>query len=192
MLVIDNYDSFTYNLVQILASKGVDVDVRRNDALRVEDLKRLDPDALVISPGPGTPKDAGISVDAVRHLAGRVPILGVCLGHQCIAHAFGGGIVQARRIMHGKISLISHDGTGIFSGVPVGFHAVRYHSLAVEEASLPEILRVCARTFDDGEIMGLCNEGMRLYGVQFHPESIATDFGDLILERFIDLAGRDS
>ncbi|HOJ14935.1 MAG TPA: aminodeoxychorismate/anthranilate synthase component II [Deltaproteobacteria bacterium] len=190
-LVIDNYDSFTFNLVQILAARGVEVVVRRNDEIGLSELDSMMPEAVVISPGPGDPTDAGISVSAVEHLAGRVPILGVCLGHQCIAHAFGARIVHAKRVMHGKLSPISHDGTGLFEGLPDNFPAVRYHSLAVDGDSLPSSLRVCARAYDDGEIMGLCNEHMRLYGVQFHPESIATEFGEVIMERFIALSRRN-
>ena len=185
ILMIDNYDSFTYNLVQAIAARGEEVVVRRNDALDVNGVRALNPDAVIISPGPGTPGDAGISVNLIRNLAGSIPILGVCLGHQCISYAFGGRVVLARKVMHGKLSRISHDGTGLFEGIPDNFPAVRYHSLAVEEASLPAGMRVCARAYDDGEIMAICAEGLRLFGVQFHPESIATDFGEQILEQFI-------
>lgn len=185
ILMIDNFDSFTYNLVQAIAARGEEVVVRRNNAIDVEGVQALSPDALVISPGPGDPDDAGISVDLIRSLSGSVPILGVCLGHQCIAHAFGGRVVLANKVMHGKLSRISHDGTGLFEGIPDNFPAVRYHSLAVEEASLPSGMRVCARAYDDGEIMAICSDDLRLFGVQFHPESIATDFGEQILERFI-------
>lgn len=185
ILMIDNFDSFTYNLVQAISARGEEVTVRRNNAIDVDGVRALSPDAVVISPGPGNPRDAGISVDLIRNLAGSIPILGVCLGHQCIAYAFGGQVVLAKRVMHGKRSRISHDGTGLFEGIPDNFPAVRYHSLAVEEASLPAGMRVCARTSDDGEIMAICADNLRLFGVQFHPESIATDFGEEILERFI-------
>lgn len=185
ILMIDNFDSFTYNLVQAIAARGEEVVVRRNNTIDVDGVRALSPDAIVISPGPGTPGDAGISVDLIRNLAGSIPILGVCLGHQCIAHAFGGRVVLAKKVMHGKLSRISHDGTGLFEGIPDNFPAVRYHSLAVEEASLPAGMRVCARAYDDGEIMAICAEGLGLFGVQFHPESIATDFGEQILGQFI-------
>ncbi|HQP31938.1 MAG TPA: aminodeoxychorismate/anthranilate synthase component II [Deltaproteobacteria bacterium] len=185
ILMIDNFDSFTYNLVQAFAARGEEVAVRRNNAIDVDGVKALNPDAVIISPGPGTPGDAGISVDLIRNLAGSIPILGVCLGHQCIAYAFGGRVVLAKKVMHGKLSRISHDGTGLFEGIPDNFPAVRYHSLAVDEETLPAGMRVCARTCDDGEIMAICAEGLRLFGVQFHPESIATDFGEQILEQFI-------
>lgn len=185
ILMIDNFDSFTYNLVQAVSARGEEVVVRRNNAVDVDGVKALGPDAVIISPGPGAPDGAGVSVDIVRSLAGRIPILGVCLGHQCIAHAFGGRVVLAKKVMHGKLTRISHDGTGLFEGIPDNFPAVRYHSLAVEEASLPACMRVCARACDDGEIMAICAEGLGLFGVQFHPESIATDFGERILEQFI-------
>ena len=192
ILMIDNYDSFTYNLVQMLSAMGVEVAVRRNDALGIDDIRDLRPRAIVISPGPGRPEDAGVSVETVRRFAGVVPVLGVCLGHQCIAQAFGARIVQAAKVMHGKLSLITHDGTGLFEDIPGTFTAVRYHSLAVEDGTLPGYLRVCARTFDDGEIMGLVNDEMRLYGVQFHPESIATEHGGRMMERFVAISRRDS
>ena len=185
ILMIDNFDSFTYNLVQAIAARGEEVVVRRNNAIDVDGVRALSPDAIVISPGPGTPGDAGISVDLIRNLAGIIPILGVCLGHQCIAHAFGGRVVLAKKVMHGKLSRISHDGTGLFEGIPDNFPAVRYHSLAVEEETLPAGMRICARACDDGEIMAICAEGLGLFGVQFHPESIATDFGEQILGQFI-------
>lgn len=192
ILMIDNFDSFTYNLVQALAARGEEVVVRRNNVIDLDGVRSLNPEAVIISPGPGDPADAGISVKLIRNLSGSVPILGVCLGHQCIARAFGGRIVPAKRVMHGKLSRISHDGTGLFEGIPDNFPAVRYHSLAVEEASLPGGLRVCARAYDDGEIMAICDERLRMFGVQFHPESIATDFGEQILERFIIQARRMS
>lgn len=185
ILVIDNFDSFTYNLVQAISAKGEEVVVRRNNAVTLDEVRGFGAAGIVISPGPGRPENAGISVDIIKAFAGHVPILGVCLGHQSIAYAFGGRIVLARKVMHGKRSFIDHDGTGLFEGVPGGFSAVRYHSLAVEDSSLPGGLRVCARTSDDGEIMALTHEDLRIFGVQFHPESIATDCGEQILEHFI-------
>ena len=152
----------------------------------------LDPSAIIISPGPGTPDNAGISLELIRNLAGTIPILGVCLGHQCIAQAFGGKIVYAKKVMHGKLSRISHNGLGLFHGIPDNFSAVRYHSLAIDESSLPKDFLVSARAYDDGEIMAICHEDMPIFGVQFHPESIATDYGEEILERFIFLARRPS
>ena len=192
ILMIDNFDSFTYNLVQAVAARGEEVIVRRNNAIDIGGIRDLDCSAIIISPGPGTPYDAGISLDVIKHMAGKMPILGVCLGHQCIAQAFGGSIVLAKKVMHGKLSRITHDGSGLFKGIPDNFSAVRYHSLAVDESSLPKGFRVCARAFDDGEIMAICHEKMPLFGVQFHPESIATDFGEEILEHFISQTRRQS
>jgi anthranilate synthase component II len=185
ILVIDNFDSFTYNLVQSVAAQGEEVAVRRNNAVSLDEVKDFGASGIIISPGPGGPESAGISVDVIRTLAGTVPILGVCLGHQCIAQAFGGRIVLAKKVMHGKLSLIDHDGTGLFEGLPGKFPAVRYHSLAVQESSLPAGLRICARTSDDGEIMAMTHDDLKVFGIQFHPESIATDCGDQILEQFI-------
>ncbi len=188
LLVIDNYDSFTFNLVQYLGELGAQSDVVRNDAIGAEDVGARQADAVVISPGPCTPREAGISVDAVRSWAGRLPILGVCLGHQSIAVAYGGRIVPAKTLMHGKTSLISHDGRGVFAGLPDPFEATRYHSLAVAPDSLPDELEVCART-DDGEIMGLRHREFPVHGVQFHPESILTGEGKNLLANFLALAG---
>ena len=185
ILMIDNFDSFTFNLVQAFAAKGEDVLVRRNNAISVDEVGDLGASAIVISPGPGGPDSAGISVDLIRAYAGSLPILGVCLGHQCIASAYGGKVVHAKRVMHGKLSPITHDGTGLFEGIPENFPAVRYHSLAVEESSLPQHFRVCARAADDGEIMAICHNELSVHGLQFHPESIATDCGEQIIERFI-------
>jgi len=185
ILMIDNFDSFTFNLVQAFAAKGEEVLVRRNNAISVDEAGDLGASAIVISPGPGGPDSAGISVDLIRAYAGSIPILGVCLGHQCIASAYGGKVVHAKRVMHGKLSPIAHDGTGLFEGIPENFPAVRYHSLAVEESSLPQQFRVCARAADDGEIMAICHEELSVHGLQFHPESIATDCGEQIIERFI-------
>ncbi|HVN70729.1 MAG TPA: aminodeoxychorismate/anthranilate synthase component II [Desulfomonilia bacterium] len=192
ILMIDNFDSFTYNLVQAIAARGEEMVVRRNNAIDVDGVHELLPSAIIISPGPGTPYDAGISLDLIRNFAGVIPILGVCLGHQCIAQAFGGRIVHARKVMHGKLSQITHDGSGLFKGIPDRFSAVRYHSLAVDESTLPEAFRISARAYDDGEIMAICHREMPVFGVQFHPESIATDFGEQILEQFISLTRRQS
>ena len=186
LLMIDNYDSFTFNLVQYLGELGAHCDVVRNDSIPVEAVEEREPDGIVISPGPCTPKEAGISVEAVRRYAGRLPILGVCLGHQSIAAAFGGKVVAARALMHGKTSLIQHDGEGIFKGLPNPFEATRYHSLAVERESLPRELEVTARTEDD-EIMGLKHTRHAVIGVQFHPESILTSVGKNLLGNFLDL-----
>jgi len=184
ILVIDNYDSFTYNLVQALGALGADVEVVRNDAVSPDEAERRSPDGLVISPGPRTPLEAGISNPLIRRLAGRIPILGVCLGHQCIAHAFGGRLLPARRLMHGKTSEVRHDGAGVFRGLPNPLRAMRYHSLAVDEASLPPELSVTART-EDGEVMGLRHRRHSVEGVQFHPESYRTETGIELLRNFL-------
>ncbi|MFQ5513118.1 MAG: anthranilate synthase component II [Myxococcota bacterium] len=184
--MIDNYDSFTFNLVQYFGELGADCDVVRNDALSVQEVGERSCEALVISPGPCTPKEAGISVETVRRYAGRLPILGVCLGHQAIAAAFGGAIVPARKLMHGKTSRIAHEGRELFAGLPDPFEATRYHSLAVERSSLPRELRVTAWT-DDSEIMGLAHRSAAVYGVQFHPESILTAVGKDLLQNFLRL-----
>jgi anthranilate synthase component II len=183
ILVVDNYDSFTFNLVQALESLGAAAEVVRNDALTVEDVERRAPDRLLLSPGPKGPREAGISVDLVRRLAGRLPIFGVCLGHQCIAEAFGASIVRARRPMHGKTSPVGHDGRGVFDGLPNPLTGMRYHSLVVDEATLPADLRVSART--DGEIMGLRHATLAVEGVQFHPESYRTEAGLELLRNFL-------
>ncbi len=186
LLMIDNYDSFTYNLVQYLGELGAKVQTFRNDKITIKQIERLKPEWIVISPGPGTPDNAGISVDVVGHFTGRVPILGVCLGHQAIAAAFGGKIVQARRLMHGKTSLIHHDGKNIYSGLPDPFEATRYHSLVVERKSLPECLEITART-DRDELMGLRHKEYPVEGIQFHPESILTPVGKDLLKNFLSL-----
>lgn len=186
ILIIDNYDSFTYNVAQALEVLGASPVVHRNDSLDVNDVEDLSPAGIVISPGPGRPDTAGISCDAVRRFVGRVPILGICLGHQCIASVFGAGIRRAHSVMHGKISRISHDGSGLFAGLPADFDAVRYHSLAVE--SLPCELKSCAVS-EDGEIMAFCRERLSLYGLQFHPESIATEYGMDLLAAFVRCTG---
>jgi anthranilate synthase/aminodeoxychorismate synthase-like glutamine amidotransferase len=187
ILVIDNYDSFTFNLVQYLGELGQEPHVLRNDALDVRDIARLQPSGIVISPGPGRPEDAGIIVEAVREFAGRIPILGVCLGHQAIGAAFGGRIVLAPRLMHGKTSLILHDGRTIYAGVENPFVAGRYHSLAVSSADLPDSLTISAWT-DNGIIMGLRHNRHFVEGVQFHPESILTPAGKRVLGNFLNLA----
>ena len=185
LLLIDNYDSFTYNLVQAFLVLGADVRVYRNDAIDVSQATALAPTHLCISPGPGTPDDAGISMDMIRAFAGRIPVLGVCLGHQSIGQAFGGRVVRARRVMHGKTSLISHGGTGVFRGLPDPFTATRYHSLVVAKDDLPECLEVTAVSQDDGEIMGLRHKWWPVEGVQFHPESILSEHGHALLDNFL-------
>lgn len=184
MIMIDNYDSFTYNLVQYLGMLGAKLVVYRNDEIDLAGMEALQPSHLIISPGPCSPKEAGISVSAIRHFAGRIPILGVCLGHQSLGEAFGGRIIRAPRLMHGKTSLIYHDGRDIFQGIPSPFEAIRYHSLIVERETLPECLEVAAQTAV-GEIMGLRHRQHAIYGVQFHPESILTAEGMNILQNFI-------
>jgi anthranilate synthase component 2 len=184
ILVLDNYDSFTYNLVQYLGELGAEVKVVRNDELSVEQVEALAPERVVISPGPCTPNEAGISLALVARLAGKVPILGVCLGHQAIGQAFGGRVVRARQVMHGKVSRIRHDGRGVFAGVPDEFVATRYHSLVVERDSLPAALEVTAQS-EDGEIMGLRHRSLAVEGVQFHPEALLTEHGHRMLENFL-------
>jgi anthranilate synthase/aminodeoxychorismate synthase-like glutamine amidotransferase len=184
--VIDNYDSFTYNLVQYLGELGQDLRVFRNDVISVQELDELQPARIVISPGPCTPKEAGISNDVIRHFGGKAPILGVCLGHQCIGHVFGGEVVRAGRLMHGKTSPIHHDGRTIFSGLPQPFDATRYHSLLVRREGLPDCLEVSAWT-QEGEIMGLRHKQLLVEGVQFHPESVLTLPGKDLLRNFLAL-----
>ncbi len=187
ILMIDNYDSFTYNLVQYLGELGEELAVHRNDQITVEQARRLAPASIVISPGPGSPKDAGVSNALIRAFAGRVPILGVCLGHQCIGEVFGGEVVRAARLMHGKTSAIHHTGAGIFRKLPNPFDATRYHSLIVKRETLPSCLTVTAWT-KDREIMGLQHARAPVYGVQFHPESILTKAGKDLLRNFLELA----
>jgi anthranilate synthase/aminodeoxychorismate synthase-like glutamine amidotransferase len=187
VLLIDNYDSFTYNLAQYLGELGAEVSVERNDALSVEAVGQREPDAVVISPGPCTPNEAGISMDVIRTYAGQIPLLGVCLGHQCIGQVFGGRIVRAPRIMHGKTSKIFHDEKGLFAGAENPFVATRYHSLVIAPDSLPDVLEVTAKTWED-EIMGVRHKQHLVEGVQFHPESIMTTAGKKLLANFLERA----
>ena len=184
LLMIDNYDSFTYNLVQYFGELGENVRVVRNDELGIADIERMDPARIVISPGPCSPREAGISVDVLKHFAGRKPLLGVCLGHQAIGEAFGGKVVRAKTLMHGKTSAITHTAAGVFDGLPSPFTAIRYHSLAIERESLPACLEVTAWT-DDGEIMGVRHREHDVQGVQFHPESILSEHGHRLLANFL-------
>jgi len=189
ILVIDNYDSFTYNLVQYLGELGAEPVVRRNDEITVEEIKSLGPDAIVISPGPGTPDSAGVSIDVVKQLGSSVPILGVCLGHQAIAEAYGGKVVRARQLMHGKTSMIEHDARDLFEGIDSPLEVMRYHSLTVEQASLPEDLEVIAWANEDQkEIHAMRHRTHPVWGVQFHPESVMTQSGKKILTNFLELA----
>jgi anthranilate synthase component 2 len=187
LLMIDNYDSFTYNLVQYLGELGEEVRVYRNDAITLGEIAALKPARIVVSPGPCTPNEAGISVPLIRRFSGQIPILGVCLGHQSIGQAFGGRIVHARTLMHGKTSMIHHAGTGVFRGLPDPFEATRYHSLVIERETIPECLEITAWT-DDGEIMGVRHRSLPVEGVQFHPESILTQHGHELLRNFLEAA----
>ena len=186
LLVIDNYDSFTYNLVQYLGELGAEIEVRRNNEVSVDDIEEMSPDRIVISPGPGTPNDAGISLQAIEEFGGKVPILGVCLGHQAIGQAFGGRVVRAAHLVHGKSATVQHDGKTIFEGLERNFTAGRYHSLVIENHSLPDCLEVSATT-PNGTIMGLRHRKMKIEGVQFHPESIMTTEGKKLLANFLRL-----
>ena len=188
LLLIDNYDSFTYNLVQAFLVLGADVIVHRNDALSVADAERLAPSHLCISPGPGTPRQAGGSMAMITHFAGRIPVLGVCLGHQSITEVFGGEVVRAPRLMHGKTSLISHDGRGVFAGIPSPCEVGRYHSLIARPETLPAVLEVTART-EQAEIMALRHRELVVEGVQFHPESVLTPAGPAMLRNFLEFSG---
>ena len=185
LLLIDNYDSFTYNLAQYLGELGAEVSVIRNDAIDVAGIAALAPEHIVISPGPCTPDEAGVSVAAVREFAGKIPLLGVCLGHQAIGQAFGGKVVRAQALMHGKTSPVRHDGRGVFHGLPVPFEAGRYHSLAVSRLGFPDCLEITAET-EDGEIMGVRHRTLAVEGVQFHPESVLTEHGHALLKNFLN------
>ncbi|MBJ7549873.1 anthranilate synthase component II [Marinomonas ostreistagni] len=188
VLMIDNYDSFTYNLVQYIRELGYEVDVRRNDALTIADIEALAPSHIVISPGPCTPNEAGISLQAIEHFAGSIPVLGICLGHQSIAQVFGGDVIRAKTVMHGKTSKVYHKGIGVFRDLPNPYNATRYHSLVVKQETLPDCLEVTAWTQNDqgelDEIMGLRHTSMNIEGVQFHPESILTEHGHALLDNF--------
>ena len=184
IVLIDNYDSFTFNLVHYIRNAGAEVEAYRNDALTVEELEAMAPDAVVISPGPGRPEDAGISLEVIEKLSGKLPILGVCLGHQSIAQSFGGTVIQAKEIMHGKTSQVTANGEGVFKGMNKPFTVMRYHSLAVRESDLPDCLEVTART-EDGEIMGLRHKTHPTQGVQFHPESFMTSVGKRLIRNFV-------
>ena len=185
LLMIDNYDSFTYNIVQYFGELGEDVRVYRNDEITIADIEALNPDRICISPGPKAPKQAGISVEVLKHFAGKKPILGVCLGHQAIGEAFGGKVLRAKQVMHGKTSVIAHTGVGVFKDLPSPFTVIRYHSLAIERSSLPACLEVTAWT-DDGEIMGVRHREFDIEGVQFHPESILSEHGHALLTNFLE------
>ncbi len=184
LLMLDNYDSFTYNLVQYFGELGEIVQTHRNDCISIAQIEALKPDRIVISPGPCSPKEAGISVDVIRHFSGKLPILGVCLGHQAIGYAFGGNVIRAKKVMHGKTDRISTQATGVFRNLPMSFDVARYHSLVVEVASLPPELEITA-TSSDGEIMGLRHRTLPIEGVQFHPESVASEYGHALLKNFL-------
>ncbi len=191
LLMIDNYDSFTYNLVQYFAELGKEVEVRRNDQITLQQIEQLNPEKIVLSPGPCTPNEAGICLSLLQHFAGRLPILGVCLGHQAIGQAFGGKVIRAKKVMHGKVSDVYHASTDVFAGLPSPFVATRYHSLVIEQASCPSCFAVTAWTQDDSghldEIMGVAHKTLPIYGVQFHPESILTQHGHALLANFLRL-----
>jgi anthranilate synthase/aminodeoxychorismate synthase-like glutamine amidotransferase len=189
VLVIDNYDSFTHNLVQYLGELGARIDVRRNDETTIDAIRELGPDRIVISPGPGRPEDAGITVDVIRAFGSRLPVLGVCLGHQAVGIAFGGRVVRAPAPIHGKTSMVEHDGRGVFAGMRAGLEVGRYHSLVVAEEGLPPELEVAARTRDDGIVMGLRHRQWPVHGLQFHPESVLTREGRRLLRNFLELPG---
>ncbi len=186
LLMLDNYDSFTYNLVQYFGELGEDVRTYRNDQITIEEIEALNPDRICVSPGPCTPAQAGISIDVIKHFSGKLPILGVCLGHQAIGAAFGGDVVRARELMHGKVSAITHEGTDVFADLPSPFTVTRYHSLAVARDTLPDCLEVTAQTAD-GEIMGLRHTSLPVYGVQFHPESVLSEHGHALLKNFLNI-----
>tara|TARA_B100000029_G_scaffold95293_1_gene85445 strand:- start:225 stop:812 length:588 start_codon:yes stop_codon:yes gene_type:complete len=190
VLVIDNYDSFVYNLVQYLGELKAEPIVKRNDAITIEEAEKIAPDSLLISPGPGNPEQAGISIELIKWAAGKIPILGICLGHQCIGEAWGGKTIHAPQIMHGKTSMISHNKTGVFQNIDSPFEATRYHSLMVDPKSFPEDLEITAKT-DDGLIMGLKHKEFEIYGLQFHPESILTSHGHKLIENFLSCINKN-
>ena len=190
VLVIDNYDSFVYNLVQYLGELKAEPIVKRNDAITIEEAEKIAPDSLLISPGPGNPEQAGISIELIKWAAGKIPILGICLGHQCIGEAWGGKTIHAPQIMHGKTSMISHNKTGVFQNIDSPFEATRYHSLMVDPKSFPEDLEITAKT-DDGLIMGLKHKEFEIYGLQFHPESILTSYGHKLIENFLSCINKN-
>lgn len=190
IVMIDNYDSFTYNLVQYLGELGEELRVFRNDKITIKELEELAPDFIMVSPGPCTPDEAGISLEVIRYFAGKIPVFGVCLGHQALAQVFGGKVIRAERLMHGKTSPVIHDGKTIFKGIPSPYQATRYHSLIVEKESLPECLEISAWT-EEGEIMGLRHQELAVEGVQFHPESIITDHGKQLLQNFIQTYSKE-
>lgn len=185
ILLLDNYDSFTYNLYQYFCELGEEVKVFRNDRITVDEIRRLKPEAIVLSPGPGVPENAGISIETVKTFYRQIPLIGVCLGHQAIAAAFGAGITKAKEIKHGKTSLVRHDGKGIFGGLPDPVEVMRYHSLVMDRTKIPEVLEVVAESLDDGEIMAIQHQSAPCFGVQFHPESIGTETGKQMLENFL-------
>jgi anthranilate synthase component 2 len=190
LVMIDNYDSFTYNLVQYLGELGEDVRVYRNDEISVDAVEQLAPAQVVLSPGPCTPNEAGITLELIQRLAGKIPLLGVCLGHQAIGQAFGGKVVRAKQVMHGKVSHVHHDAQGVFAGIPNDFVATRYHSLVIERASLPAELEITAES-EDGEIMGVRHRRLAVEGVQFHPEALLTEHGHRLLENFLKRPGEE-
>ncbi len=187
ILIIDNYDSFTYNIVQYTGELGYETTIFRNDVIDIESIKKINPKKIIISPGPKSPSDAGITVDVIRNFYDKIPILGVCLGHQSIGYAFGAEIIRAKNIMHGKVSYIKHNSSVIYKNIPNPFEATRYHSLAIKKEKLPEIINVTATSMDDGEIMGIELKGYMVYGVQFHPESILTSYGKQIINNFLSI-----
>lgn len=187
LFMLDNYDSFTYNIVQYFGELGAEVIVARNDEISIEETEAMDPDLICVSPGPCTPAEAGISIEVIKHFAGKIPILGVCLGHQSIGAAFGGHIIRAKQLMHGKTSTITHHGTDIFTDIPSPYTVTRYHSLAIERDTLPECLEITAET-DDGEIMAVAHKELPVFGVQFHPESVLSDYGHELFNNFLKYA----
>ncbi|MCP8968369.1 anthranilate synthase component II [Ectobacillus ponti] len=192
ILLLDNYDSFTFNLYQLLGMCGEEVKIVRNDRITMEEIQKMNPKAIVLSPGPGRPEDAGICIQVIQNLGNSVPILGICLGHQAMVHAYGGKVVRAGRVKHGKTSLVKHSGTSIFRYVKQPFTAMRYHSLVAEQSTLPEVFDVLATSMDDGEVMAIKHHYHPLFGLQFHPESIATEEGKKLLQEFLTYANKEA